>query len=395
MRILLVNEGNVERAGVCLFMYQWCQVLSETFPGNIVSIYFRGSINDKTLAHAFEDLKVRIITGNHSIEGTSKDKANRTAIRSDLRIILKNGIDIIHINSSVIGFTSIVLREARKAKVPVRICHSHGKFEESWAGKNLHDMLRAYIRKEATVYAGCSRAAGEYLFGRSGVKSTKWQLVPNSIDTKKYAFNEKSRQERRKELGLREDECLLGAVGYLEEVKNHSFLIDVVYALKKDGERVKLIILGEGSLRERLEEKIKDYGLKDDIILYGRTNDVSGWLSAMDIYIMPSLSEGLPLSAVEAQASGLPCLLSNRISEEVDILSSVYHLPIDQGADVWVEKIIDMEPCNRAYSAPSLKNESERFLSANKVLLAGFDSSSLAHEIREMYNLNARDIAEN
>ena len=148
MRILLVNEGNVERAGVCLFMYQWLHILTRYFADNEITVYFRAGIKDEPLKKAFEDDGIRIIAGGHPIEGTSADQANRNAIKSDLKKILKEEVDIVHINSAVIGFTSIVLNEAKKANVPIRICHAHGKFDESKAGKLIHDMLRIFIRRE-------------------------------------------------------------------------------------------------------------------------------------------------------------------------------------------------------------------------------------------------------
>ena len=120
--------------------------------------------------------------------------------------------------------------------------------------------------------------------------------------------------------------------------------------------------------------------LEHNIILYGKADNVAEWLSAMDIFLMPSLSEGLPLSAVEAQASGLPCLLSDHISDEVDISPYISHLPIDQGVDVWVEKIKEI------YN--SEKNTENRFFAANMVYTAGFDWSALKAEIIRLYGLS-------
>ena len=383
MRILLINGGSLDRNGVCLFTYQWIRVLATCFPNNTITMYFKLHVVDKKLQRDFEEHGVRIIAGNHSPKGTFSDKSNREGIKMDIRRILQEHYDIIHIHSSVIGFTSLVLRESRKANIPIRISHAHGKFNEGRIKKFLHDFLRAYIRKESTIYAGCSRQAGVYLFGEKGVCSAKWEMVPNAIETDRFSYNDNARIAHREEIGISDNEILLGAVGYLENVKNHVFLIDIMANLKARDISAKLIIIGEGSLKRELSSKIQLLGLKDDIILYGKTDDVSGWLSAMDLYLMPSFSEGLPTSAVEAQASGLPCLLSNNISEEVDIIDSIYHLRIDRGPEEWVAKILELlDPQNIN------GNRANRLTAVQKVEKAGFGTSSLKNEISKMYGID-------
>ena len=385
VKILLANEGYLERAGVCMYMYQWSHILATCFPGNTVTVYFRLSVKDEELRRAFESDGTRVVIGNRSVEETSADKGNRDAIKKDLRNILNEGYDIVHVHSSIIGFTTLVLREAMKAKVPMRIAHAHrSEFENGIVRKLLHKALRCYIRRASTLYAGCSRQAGEYIFGKKGVRSDRWKMITNAIDTGKYTYNKSNREARRRELAVGEDVLLLGSIGYLEEVKNHEFLIGVMAGTKKAGIPAKLVVFGNGSLREYLTEKIRTAKLEDTITLYGVTDDIPGWLSAMDCFVMPSLIEGLPLSAVEAQASGLPCLLSDLITDEVDITPLVCHLPVDKGPRNWVEKIADIYHAGKDHGV-----DSERSGAAKRVAEAGFDRSSLKYEVGELYGLGA------
>lgn len=375
MKVLLVNDGCLELAGVSLFMYQWAKAVLEEYPDSLVTAYFRLSVKNRALKNAFEELGVTVIAGNHPENGTTADKANRDAVKGDIHNILRDRYDVVHIHSSVIGFTTLVLGETKNAKVPIRISHAHGSFGESRLKRMAHDVMRNYIRRTATIYAGCSEQAGTYLFGEKGIHSDKWIKVPNAIETQKFRFSAEARNRRRAEIGIGDDELLLGAVGYLEEVKNHIFLIDVVRRLKENGHPAKLVILGAGSLKEKLASGIHSLGLDKDIILYGQSDDVPGWLSAMDCYLMPSLSEGLPLSAVEAQASGLKCILSDRISAEVDILPDVCHLPIDGGSDPWVTEIAGIKT----------NGDDLRCRAVDKVACAGFDRTVLRSVITGMY----------
>ena len=375
MKILLVNDGCLELAGVSLFMYQWAQAVRKEYPDSRVTAYFRLSVKNRALKNAFEELGVTVIAGNHPENGTTADKANRDAVKSDISSILLNKYDVVHIHSSVIGFTSLVLGETKKANVPIRISHGHGSFGESKVKRIAHDVMRYYIRRTATLYAGCSDQAGIYLFGKKGIHSDKWIKVPNAIETRKFRYNADARTRKRAEIGMGDNELLLGAVGYLEEVKNHVFLINVMGKLKESGLCAKLIILGAGSLKDKLAFEIHSAGLDKDIILYGQSDDIPGWLSAMDCYLMPSLSEGLPISAVEAQASGLKCILSDRISTEVDILPDIRHLPIDGGVDPWVKEIDGMITAD----------EDIRCRAADKVADAGFDRTILMSIVAGMY----------
>ena len=377
MKILLVSGGGLGRAGICLFLLQWIKTLAEILPDSTITVYFRLGVGDTALEKEFRENGIRLVIGNHDPNGTSADKKNREAVKKDLREILKEDYDIVHINSSVLGFTSLVLAEAQRAKVPVRISHGHGEFYAGRLKKIIHELLRIYIRKTATLYVGCSSNAIRYMFGQKILESKKWIIIPNAIQTDRFAYNERARQQRRNELGIEEGQLLLGAVGYLEDMKNHTFLIDVMAQLKAKSIRAKLIILGIGSLKDSLCSKIRALGLEKDIIMYGKTDDVASWLSAMDWFLMPSLREGFPISSVEAQTSGLKCILSTNITTEVDITDGVTHLPVNHGPDEWAEKIAGEEP----------NPVQTRNIARTVVEGAGYGIKSLEDAMRKLYGI--------
>lgn len=378
MNILLATDANVERAGVCLFMLQWIENVRKLNKDFHICAYFRKGILDEGVAQQYRDNDVEIVLGELPQDQTSTSSSNRDKVRSDIRAILgKRKYDVLHVNSSAVGFTSLVLTEGVKFKVPVRISHSHGKNINSRIRRICLWPIKKYNKYLATKYAGCSVDAGEYLFGKGILKDSRWFFIPNTIDSGEYAYNTENRRKKRNELGLSDETILLGAVGMLTQIKNHQFMIEILKSLKEQRKDVKLLILGEGEERANLERQISVYGLNDYIILYGVTKDVAEWLSAFDIYLMTSLTEGLPISAVEAQANGLPCLLSDCIPADVDLAPDVYHLPISQGVEPWIECVKKLVP----------KTDWERAQGTQIIVDAGFDNSIAVEQIKKLYEI--------
>jgi len=378
MNILLATNASLDRGGISLFMLQWIRGIRKVDNNGIIAAYFRERIEDKDIENEYRSYGVRIYTGNIPKGINFKNVEANNAVETDIRDILKKEeIDIVHVNSRFFGFHVLVLSVAKKAGISIRISHFHGSLAERFFDRMVHSLLRMRIRSLATIYAGCSTEKAVYLFGEKGIHSAKWRLIPNTIQTERFRFNEVERKKKRKIIGIADDEILLGAVGRVEKEKNHIFLLGVLKVLLRSMPKVKLLILGDGSEREKLREKSRELGLDDKVILYGATDDVPGWLSAMDYYLMPSLSEGFPISAVEAQASGLVCLLSDRITKEADITSDVYHLSIDKGFSPW---------CNALERTPSGSLEN-RSLGAENVKLAGFDASDTGNYVKELYGI--------
>ena len=375
--LLMITDGNIERSGICNFMLQWIKGIRSSYGFDCqITVYFRKGVKDQSMKEEYEAQNVAIVCGEIPDEGSSLNAAYRKKNREDIASILREQkFDIVHVNSSAIGYTSIALRESKKARVPIRISHAHGRNIDGKIKQLYHMLLRSYTRFAATVYAGCSADSGLYMFGKAGINSSKWHFVPNTVDAQKYAYNDDNRMACRKALKLSENDLLIGAVGYLEEIKNHTFLLDVIASLKQMGKKATLIIFGEGTLRPVLEKKAEEMGIADQVILFGNTDQVYKWLSAVDCYVMPSLSEGLPIAAVEAQANGLNCLLSDGVPHDVDLSKDVYHLATDKGPEPWVKQILQLPK----------KTKEERLSGVENVCKAGFGKESLPSYVRDLY----------
>lgn len=378
MNILIATDSNIEKSGVCMFILQWVREIKRNYPDFEVVVYFRKTTIDKDIEEEYKSIGVNIIKGELPQNGTSVSLKNRAKVKKDISSILKEKkFDVIHVNSSAAGFTSIVLFAGKKFNVPIRISHSHGRN----LGNGMKNIYLWFVKKYnvclATSYAGCSKDAGEYLFGKKIVRSAKWNFIPNTVDTKKFAFNSLVRKEYREKLHLSEEEVLIGATGALTERKNHIFLLDLVSKLKKQNKKIKLLILGEGDRRSCLEDYISANNLGDDVFLPGSSNEIPQWLSAMDVYAMPSLTEGLPIGAVEAQANGLYCILSDKIPNDVDLSDDIIHLPIDGEFDLWINEI-------KKYK---IKNETERLKGCDIINKKGFGLSDTKKYIKLLYNI--------
>lgn len=265
-----------------------------------------------------------------------------------LRHIFKDKpYDIVHVNTGNIFVQACCIMAARD--VSVRISHSHSS--KSYVHKNAR--IKEIVKKiltvpcklliitHATYLLACSMVAGEYLFGKYGVRLLKFRIVHNAIDTELYKFNLLNRNEIRNREKISPDTLIFGHVGRLAEVKNHMFLIEVFNEIHKHYRYSMLWIIGDGELREQIRSKIMLLGLEDCVKLFGERDDVNNLLQAMDGFIFPSLFEGLSLVVVEAQTAGLPVYCSDSLSEEHKITELVKFLPLKRGKEYWAQYILE------------------------------------------------------
>lgn len=217
------------------------------------------------------------------------------------------------IHCHVRSVASIVLKIAKQNGL-VTICHSHSTSNGKGIKAVAKKMLQSRIHKYCDYYFACSEESARWLYGENMTKSDKCIILNNAIDTSKYTFDEKVRARARKELGL-EDKKVLGQIGRIEKVKNYDFSIELLSRLLKEDDKYFLLIVGAGSLENIIMKKARKLGVDKKMMILKNRSDVPELLQAMDVFIMPSLYEGLPVSLVEAQASGLPCVISNNISD--------------------------------------------------------------------------------
>jgi len=259
---------------------------------------------------------------------------------------------------------------AKKAGVPCRIAHAHNI---KCAGKlrNLvHRINRKKIKRYATLYLACSNDAGNWMF-----LPEKWKkgiLIKNGIESKKYIFNMQKRKNIRTILKINKDEFVIGYVGRFTEQKNPMFICEVFKEVKQKRNNVKLLLVGDGNMHNQMDEFFEREFLKDDVIYTGIVENVEDYMQAMDCLVLPSLFEGLGIVAIEAQASGLPTLLSDKVPKEAVITKLAKILTIDNGIECWVEYIIN---------TPIIKRKNMQ----QEIINAGYDIEMTAKRLSEIY----------
>lgn len=265
--------------------------------------------------------------------------------------------------NSLINIIPIVI--AKINKVPVVIVHSHNTSSTEGARilKFLHYLNRYIVNYIDIKRVACSELAKKWMFGNNN----NVVMIPNGIDVKKYKFNFDVRKKMRTELGIDDGNVLLGTVGRLTEQKNHVFLLNI---MKKIDRKYILVIIGQGELEQQLKNKINEMGLSDRVKLLGERSDIPDVLQAFDIFLMPSKYEGLPIAGVEAQASGLPMVVSTNVSSELNILGHLNF--VDLVDSKWIDVINQI-------SIARLSNVGETFLRK------GYDIRSTKKRVVDLY----------
>lgn len=260
------------------------------------------------------------------------------------KVIKDHHYRIVHSNMNTLSAFSLFAAWA--AGVPVRILHNHSTSSPGETKRNIMKfILRPFARLFANHYLACSQLAGEWMYGRKMMDSGKVTIVNNAIDLKKYAFNPQKRELLRKELGLT-DEFVIGHVGRFMFQKNHEFLIDIFAEAYKQNSHMALLLVGDGPLRPAVEEKVRKMGLTNHVKFLGLRNDVQNLYHVMDLFVLPSHYEGLPVVGVEAQANGLPCLFSTKVTKEAHLTHLAQFWDLEKGASKWAKEIISIK-CER------------------------------------------------
>lgn len=239
---------------------------------------------------------------------------------------------------------SIYLQIAKINKVPIRIVHSHNsKGSEKVLKRFRNKILKLPIKHIANELFACSDLAAINLYGKKIYERGNVKIINNGIDIAKYKFNNTTSEEIKNYLGI-QNKYVIGHVGRFNKQKNHKFLIEVFAKLEEmDKETEKeniLLLLGEGPLTKMIKDKVKKLKLDDKVLFLGVKSNISEFYQAMDIFVLPSLFEGLPVVGVEAQISGLPCIMSDTITKSINITQKIQFLSLKDGKDKWAKKII-------------------------------------------------------
>lgn len=278
------------------------------------------------------------------------------------KIIKKNVFDIIHLHGSQASI-SLELTIALCKGILVRIAHSHNT---TCKHKFIHYLLRPLLNLVCTEQYACSKEAGEWLFGKR-----YFEVIPNGFDTKRFIFNNENRTCYRKKMSI-EDKFVIGHIGRINYQKNQEYLLKVFEELLPICENAVLILVGTGPMLGKIQNLIDHSPVKDRIILYGETNQPEVLYSVMDCFVFPSRYEGFPVTLLEAQMSGLNCIISDKITKDVIYNTNVYFASIEDHPRKWADLILDMKDVNRSYDI-------------NNELINSFDVNSCVGVLESRY----------
>ncbi|WP_298067382.1 glycosyltransferase family 1 protein [uncultured Cetobacterium sp.] len=276
--------------------------------------------------------------------------------------------EIVHSHFNTIS--GLILKSAKENGVKIRIAHSHIAYPKYRFLENIYKKYaQSFINKVSTQKFACSKLAGEWLYG----KGSKFEVINNGVVARKYIYNEEKRQNIRKLLKIEKNDLVLGHIGRFDEQKNHKFLIKVFEYLYKKNQNYKLFLVGDGKLRKELEEEVKNLGLVNNVIFLGIRKDIPDLLQAFDLFVFPSISEGLPVTLVEAQAASLKCFISNSITNEIDLgCNLISFIDLKISIEEWTKVIVN----NEKYERQNLFNIIQK---------SGYDIEQNVKDIEKMY----------
>ena len=258
-------------------------------------------------------------------------------------LLCRGGYDAIHVHENETSYVALAV--AKKLGIRCRFAHSHTSSPYENIKSEIRRLSGCILNYHfASHVIGCGQLAGERVFGTWNMKRPKAVVLPNAIDTRKFAFDPALRQEVRRELGL-EGKFVLGMVGRLCEEKNYPFALELADKLRQERPECMLVIAGNGESRELIEQKIRELGLENNVALLGKRADVHRLYQAFDVFLLPSFHEGFPVAAVEAMASGLPVLFSERITKELSFGSGAVYLPLAE-PDAWLARLRKGKECD-------------------------------------------------
>lgn len=323
MKILLINTVSTDKNGITNVLFNYLKAMdTEGIQMDLVSINQPDEYYVKEVEKRGGQLFVL-------------PRLNGTVLywKSLRNLIRENMYNAVHIHGNS-HTTVLELTAARAAGCGVRMVHAHTTTCKYIVA---HKLLAPMFHALCTHGIACGEAAGKFMFGKH-----PFTVVNNGVDTEKFAFNQEHRDAIRKKCCW--DGCkVIGHVGYFLEVKNQQWIIEVLRELLNDDDTYRLVLIGDGKLREQVTAKAGEYGILDKVTFTGKINSVDKYLNAIDLILMPSLFEGLPLSLIEQQANGLRCVVSDTITAEVDKTGNLIFLPLSISAVEWAKQITQIE----------------------------------------------------
>jgi glycosyltransferase involved in cell wall biosynthesis len=284
------------------------------------------------------------------------------------------------VHSHMDKMSGFVLRAAKRAGVPVTIAHSHSTRSEGGTATRLYKWIAGtMISKYATNFVSCSKESAEWLFGN---KADRAIFLKNGIELAKFRFSMKVRESIRSELKIKEDQFIVGHVGRFSLPKNHSYLLEVFNEFLSYRKEAILLLVGDGPLLSEIKRKVEEMGLANNVKFLGSRSDVDQILQAFDLFLFPSIFEGFPVSVIEAQASGLPCLISDSITKEIDMGMGLVQSMSLNNKKLWIERMLDVK-----YKNSTRKSNQNSLISKN-----GYDIYSASNDLQKFYSTAMGDV---
>ena len=271
------------------------------------------------------------------------------------------------VHSHLDCMAGIPLIYAKQHGIPVRIAHAHSNSQEKDKKYLLKLLYKSNIARNATDLFACGQEAGAWMF-----HTDDFMILNNAINSQEYVYDEIKRRDIREELHISKESFVVGHVGRFFPVKNHRFIIEIFAELLKRNNQSMLLLVGDGDLKEQIENQAQQLGIKDHIIFTGIRSDVPALLQGMDCFLFPSLHEGLPVSIIEAQAAGLPCYISDAVPIECKKTHLVEQIPLSFSAKEWADRIFQSRRLEREHTS-------------DLIIDAGFDIKENAQWLQKYY----------
>lgn len=295
---------------------------------------------------------------------------NHFAYKRAWNLLLAENPEYKIIHGHIRSTASIYLKIAKNYGL-ITIAHSHSIASRgNWLQKSIKNILQVPIRFIADYMFACSTEAGKWLFGGNIQSNNNFFIIKNAIDIQKFNFNQYTRTQIRKKYKLT-DKYVLGHVGNFTFPKNHKFLLDRLVDVLKVNPNIVLLLIGDGDTKQQFLEEAKVLGVENEILVISGADNVNEYLQAMDVFIFPSIFEGLGIAAIEAQAAGLPCIISNQVPKDVAVTDLVVRLPL-QSVDSWNSEILKFRKLIRENQYNPLQKH-------------GYDIKKQSVKLQEMY----------
>lgn len=355
---LTSNMGGIEK-----YVYNLCEMCDNN---KIENEIINANESKVGFEEDFKKLNIKIV------KIANRKKHYIKHIKELKKVIKEGDYDFIHFHLMDLSCFDRILIALKVSKAQI-ILHSHINNFNKKMLRSIMDFIGVQLLKynNSIIKTACSEDAGKYMFKK--FKNKEFMILNNSIDVKNFMFDVEKREKIRKKLNIT-NQFVIGNVGRFQEQKNHNFIIEIFSEILKLNKNSKLLLIGEGELKEKIIQKAKSLNIEKDIVFYGKSNNVNELFQAMDVFLFPSLYEGLGIVLIEAQASGLKCYASQTIPKEVKITDNLKFIDLSKNAKEWAQIIINES-----------KDKYDRKLYNKKVMNTKFNIDEERKRVNDFY----------